>query len=233
MKILIVAATYCEIKPFLSALGQTDDEEFSMKTFLYHQLQVDVLITGVGLMQTAYFMGRSFVNNTYDLALNLGIAGSFNKNISIGEVTNVTEEQIADLGAEDNGNFLDVIELKLLHPDQFPYNSGKLINKIPDWAHEIPNLKRKVKGISVNTVHGNQQSIGKIIQRYQPDLESMEGAAFLYACLIENIPCIQIRAVSNYVENRNKDTWNIPLAIENLNKTAMEIIHHVSGNIQL
>ncbi|WKZ18393.1 MAG: futalosine hydrolase [Candidatus Jettenia sp. CY-1] len=233
MKILIVAATSCEIKPLLSALGQTDGEEFSMKTFQYHQLHLDVLITGVGLMQTAYFMGRRFVNHTYDLALNFGIAGSFNKNISIGEVANVTEEQIADLGAEDNENFLDIIELKLLRPDQFPYNSGKLINKIPDWAQEISNLKVKVKGISVNTVHGNQHSIDKIIQKYQPDLESMEGAAFLYACLIENIPCLQIRAVSNYVENRNKDTWNIPLAIENLNKTAMKIIHHISGSVPL
>lgn len=233
MKILVVAATYFEIKPLLLSLGQTDDEEFSMKTFQYHQLRLDVLITGVGLMQTAYFMGKAFVNTVYDLALNFGIAGSFNKNISIGEVANVTEEQIADLGAEDKEVFLDVIELKLLNPNQFPYNSGKLINKVPDWAQEIPNVRAKVKGISVNTVHGNQYSIDKIIQKYQPDLESMEGAAFLYACLIEHTPCLQIRAVSNYIENRNKDMWNIPLAIENLNKTAIKIIHHISGNVQL
>ncbi|GAB62751.1 MAG: futalosine hydrolase [Candidatus Jettenia sp.] len=233
MKVLIVAATYFEIKPLLLSFGQTDDEEFSMKTFQYHQLSLDVLITGVGLMQTAYFMGKAFVNTTYDLALNFGIAGSFNKNISIGEVVNVTEEQIADLGAEDKEGFLDVIELKLLNPNRFPYNSGKLINKTPDWAQEIPNLRATVKGISVNTVHGNQYSIDKIIQKYQPDLESMEGAAFLYACLIEHIPCLQIRAISNYIENRNKGTWNIPLAIENLNETAMKIIHHISGNVHL
>ena len=81
-----------------------------------------------------------------------------------------------------------------------------------------------VKGISVNKVNGNQQGIDKVVQKYHPDVESMEGAAFLYACLTESVPCLQIRSVSNYVEIWDKDTWNIPLAVENLNKTAMKII---------
>jgi futalosine hydrolase len=55
-------------------------------------------------------------------------------------------------------------------------------------------------------------------------VESMEGAAFMFACEIEDIPYVQIRAISNYVEKRNKEGWNIPLAIENLNRKIMEII---------
>jgi futalosine hydrolase len=45
----------------------------------------------------------------------------------------------------------------------------------------------------------------------------MEGAAFHFVCLREEIPFMQIRVVSNYVEPRNKNSWNIPLAIANLN----------------
>jgi futalosine hydrolase len=54
-----------------------------------------------------------------------------------------------------------------------------------------------------------------------PQIESMEGAAFFYACRQLNVPCLQIRAVSNYVEKRNRDNWHIGLAIKNLNKFAM------------
>lgn len=227
MKILIVAATVHEIKPLLSSLGYTKDELFLMNTFHYHRSGIEVLIAGVGLMHTAYFMGKTLARNKYDLALNLGIAGSFNKNISIGEVINVVEERIADLGVDNNDNFLDLVELQLLPPDQFPYNAGALMNQTPDLIQGIPELRKMVKGISVNKVNSNQQSIDNVVQKYHPDVESMEGAAFLYACLFENIPCLQIRAISNYVEIWDKDKWNIPLAVENLNKTALKIINQI------
>lgn len=224
MKILIVAATVLEIKPLLSSLGYTKDGPFLINTFIYHCSSIDVLITGVGLMHAAYFLGKMLARNKYDHALNFGIAGSFNKNISIGEVVHVVEERIADLGVENKDKFLDLVELQLLHPDQFPYTAGALMNQTPDLIQGIPELRKMVRGISVNKVNGNQQGIDKVVQKYHPDVESMEGAAFLYACLTEGVPCLQIRSISNYVEIWDKDTWNIPLAVENLNKMAMKII---------
>jgi futalosine hydrolase len=65
------------------------------------------------------------------------------------------------------------------------------------------------------------------VKRLNPHVESMEGAAFFYACMIEKIPCAQIRAVSNFIEKRNRDNWNIALAIKNLNETAIEIINNL------
>lgn len=227
MKLLVVAATFPEIKPLLLSIGHSEIKEFCMKTIPYHQLSIDVLITGVGLMHTAYFMGKVLASNTYNLALQFGIAGSFRKEIALGMTVNVVEEVVADLGAEDKENFLDVTELRLLPSDQFPYNTGKLLNKTPDSAYGVSAIK-KVKGISVNKVHGYQYSIDKTISKYQPDIESMEGAAFFYACLMERVPFLQIRAISNYIEDRNKDLWNIPLAIDNLNKVALKIIHHLT-----
>jgi futalosine hydrolase len=52
----------------------------------------------------------------------------------------------------------------------------------------------------------------------------MEGASFLFCCLAENIPCAQIRSISNKVEKRNKDAWNFPLALANLQITVWKII---------
>ena len=227
MKLLVVAATVPEIKPLLLSFGHSEAKEFSMKTVHYHHLNIDIIITGVGLMHTAYFMGKALTNNTYNLALQFGISGSFRKDIVTGMAENVVEEVVADLGAEDKDKFLDATELHLLPPDQFPYTAGKLLNKTPDSAYSVFDLK-KVKGISVNKVHGYQHSIDKIIQKYDPDIESMEGAAFFYACLKERLPCLQIRTISNYIEDRNKDRWNIHLAIENLNKIALKIIHHIT-----
>jgi len=53
----------------------------------------------------------------------------------------------------------------------------------------------------------------------------MEGAAFFYACLLEGITCTQIRTISNKVEKRNKDNWDIPLAVKNLCSTGLQLIN--------
>jgi futalosine hydrolase len=58
----------------------------------------------------------------------------------------------------------------------------------------------------------------------------MEGAAFHYVCLTEKVPFLQLRAVSNYVGERNKKNWNIKLAIENLNKATIEVLHLLQKN---
>ena len=60
--------------------------------------------------------------------------------------------------------------------------------------------------------------------RLNPKIESMEGAAFFYACRKAGVPFIQIRAVSNYVEKRNRDAWQIGLAVKNLNTFALELL---------
>jgi futalosine hydrolase len=96
-------------------------------------------------------------------------------------------------------------------------------------AKKYPVLKnlRQVDAVTVNTVHGNEKSIKSVKRKYNPDIESMEGAAFFYVCMMEKIPCIQLRAVSNYVERRNKNSWNIPLAIRNLNVVAFDLLKSI------
>ena len=66
-------------------------------------------------------------------------------------------------------------------------------------------------------MHGDDQAISQIVHRLNPQVESMEGVACMLACQELGVPCVQIRAISNYVEKRNKANWDIPLAIQNLN----------------
>ena len=75
----------------------------------------------------------------------------------------------------------------------------------------------KVKGSTVNMIHGSKEGISRIRARTNADIESMEGAAFLYSCMLAGIPNAQIRAVSNRVEERDKTRWDVPGAVKNLN----------------
>jgi futalosine hydrolase len=81
-----------------------------------------------------------------------------------------------------------------------------------------------VSGITVNTVHGSERSIAAVVARCAPQVESMEGAAFMCACQMHGLPFAQVRAVSNMVERRNRRAWKLMEAITNLNDVAVAIV---------
>jgi futalosine hydrolase len=140
-------------------------------------------------------------------------------------VVEIREEIFADLGAEDaQGNFLSLSELGLLSPSEYPFQNGLMVN--PRTA--LPGLAT-VRGISVNKVHGFAPSIASTANRFQPQVESMEGAAFFYGCLMSRVPFLAIRSISNRVESRNRENWNIPLAVKNLNAFLKNWLEHLPG----
>ena len=225
MRVLIVFATPFEIAPlqqFLEVNGVREDNNF----YEYENLEIKILITGVGMPLTAYVMGKFLAFHQIDLAINAGVAGAFSRDLEIGEVVNVVAERFGDLGAEEaDGSFIDIHEMDLIPPNKAPFLHGQL--NLP-LSTEIAFLP-KVKGLTVNKVHGSTKSIAAIKKKYKVDVESMEGAAFFMACLMDKVPFLEIRAISNYIEPRNKDAWDLPLAITNLNETLLQII----GNLKL
>lgn len=228
MNILIVSATKFEIQHILSLLKHKKSYYEQLNKYSYDSHNIDVLITGIGMVQTAFWLGKTFsanksrlVDTSYNIALNFGIAGSFDKYLQLGDVVQVTSDCFSELGAENGKNFIKIQDLQIFGNDKI---NNTLINNL-QINNSVINKLKKVTGITVNTIHGEKSSIKKVKQLYAPDVESMEGAAFLYACLTEKVPNAQLRAVSNYVETLNKNKWQTKLAIENLNKIAIEILN--------
>ena len=203
----MVAATGFEIKNILKHFDLALPNHLETPTF-------DVLITGVGMTATAFALGRTLQPEKYNQVLNLGIAGSFNTSFSPGTLVQVSTETFAELGAEDRDQFLPI--------EALGFGESRL-TAIPTQQPLSPPLPL-AKGITVNKVHGHQPSIEAVKSRLAPDVESMEGAAVLYSCNQLNIPCIQVRAISNFVEPRNRENWKIELAIENLNDWAIRFL---------
>ncbi len=226
MNILIVSATYLEIEPLLLQFNFEKEINQKLKRYTYNNHEIDVLIPGVGMTCTAYWMGKTLNSKLYDVALNLGLAGSFDDDINIGETVNIASDRISELGAEDGESFLSLIDMDLIKDEDYILSHGEMKNNIQIESDVIKSLK-PVSGITVNTTHGDDNSIEKAKELFNPKVESMEGAAFFYACLFEAITCSQIRTISNKVEKRNKDNWDIPLAVNNLCKTGLEIINNL------
>jgi futalosine hydrolase len=226
MRILIVTATELEIAPFVRDLRFTSDGGSRTETYAYAGHDVDVLTTGVGMVAMAAWCSRVLARGQYDLALNFGLCGSFDRAIAPDRVVHVVSDGFAELGAEDGEAFITIQELNLVGRDEFPFTGGQLANLRPP-ANEILSGLPAVRGITVNTVHGSERSIAAVLDRFQPQVESMEGAAFMYACLIHGLVFAQVRAVSNIVERRNRGAWTIATAVQVLAQTARSILDHI------
>jgi len=218
-KLLIVAATKAEIQPILNHydIVVNDNEVFSCGS---NDTNVSVLLTGVGMVNTAFNLGK-YLNDSFTHVINAGICGAFKKDLKTGEVVNVVSDTLSEMGAENDKDFIELKDLNLGTTNNF---QNKLVTKY----QSLEDIK-KVKGITVNTVHGNDNSIQKIISRFDPDVESMEGAAFFSACGCFGGNYFQIRAVSNFVEKRDKSKWNMPLAIKNVNEFVIKLIEDINN----
>lgn len=221
MQIIIASATEKEILPLLMHLDN-EWEKFQFINYSKKGTQVYPLVTGIGCMNTAFALSRFSKLKQIDLILHLGIGGSYSRSYQIGEVVEIVSEQWGDLGAENaDGTFIDAFELGLIDPDQFPFQHGKIQKSTTSPRTDLP----KLRGLSVNRCSGTEYRISQLKQKYPAEMESMEGMGLFYACRQLDIPFISIRSVSNYVEARNKELWDIKKAISHLNNFAIDYVN--------
>ncbi|MDF1698179.1 MAG: futalosine hydrolase [Saprospiraceae bacterium] len=221
MNILIVSATSFEIAPLLQHL-EKEGEKLSFFDYKLNGNVIYPLVTGVGALNTAFGLSRYKDIEKTDVAINVGLAGAYYPSLSLGDVVEVTVDRFADIGVEErDGSFTDAFDLKLIDENQYPYESGWIKSNKPKFETEL----KKVTGLTVNKVHGTEESIEKITKKYASDVESMEGAGFLFATRMMDVHAHQFRAISNYVEPRNKENWQIERAIDNLNEHLIHLLN--------
>ena len=213
MRILLVSATEAEIAPFAAML-----EKFNPVA----PYSVEIRVTGVGIPAAVLKLTKQLSGSPYDLILNVGVAGTIDSKIDVASLVWVTQDEFYDWGAEDRADFVSIFNLGLLHQDDFPFNSGKLMaSKLPAFAQE--NSIPTVNGITVMRVHGHADSIEVLHERCEhAQVESMEGAAVFYTAAHFQTPCVQLRAISNRVEPRNRAAWKLGDAIELLNNQLVQ-----------
>ena len=210
--ILVVAATAKEINPFiqLSRTGNINN--------------ADILVSGIGLTASTYHLAKQLALKNYDLVIQAGVAGCFDLSIPLGAVVAVKQDTIADQSVVELERLKTLFDLNLVPQDQYPYKKGWLIN--PNKEVLKKNKLKIVKGISVNQISTSKQMIKFYRDVFDPVTESMEGAALHYVCLMENVPFVQIRSISNYIGERNKKKWDMMDSIANLNDTLIKTINN-------
>ena len=224
MRVLVVAATAAEVGPFVAGLTRVVD--------------AGPRVTRYQCARPRYRRADQRRRNGGDRVVVFATAGRRNgstwrstsasaaaseRRFEPGTVVHVVSDRLAELGAEDGDRFLTIQQMGLLRDDEFPFTGGRLVNDSPPPIASLASLRRG------RWHHGQYRprkraSIARVTERFDPDVESMEGAAFMYSCLIHGVPFAQVRAVSNIVERRNRSAWKLDEAIAALGAAGLRIL---------
>ena len=182
--------------------------------------QVEFLISGVGAYATQYSLHEYCVRHEPEGIVCAGIAGSFSEQYEIGQALSVHRDCFADVGVQNETDFQSMFDMNLANPNRAPFINSWLPIECALLHHSLPH----VSAITVNSITASaaQRELWK--KKYNPAVETMEGAAVHYVALQQNIPCLHLRAISNMAGERDKAKWNTALALQNLHKELGKIL---------
>lgn len=199
MKVLITAATAMELELVKNKIIQAD------------AIEITYCVTGVGAIATVFHLSEILHKEKFDLVVQVGIAGSFDKQLELGAAVAVEKELLYEMGVFENNQYNNIFEMGLIDGNTKPFTNSALINQHARLL-ELTGLKKTI-AITNNEISTSVTKIKLYREKYGAEIESMEGAAFHYVALMKSISFIQLRGISNYVGDRDKNNWKIKEAI--------------------
>lgn len=196
------------------------------------------LASGVGKTNAAH--AAAFMLERYfpALIINFGVGGAYPASgLKIGDIAVAEQEIYGDEGVILREGFSDMTMTGI---PVFKKGNKKYFNEFPldrdsvkkaVYASKIVTHRAsRITGlrsgtfVTVSACSGTLKRALELEKRYQAICENMEGAAIAHICAMHGIPMIEIRGISNIVEDRDRKKWDIKLASENCQHAVLEIL---------
>lgn len=178
-------------------------------------------ITGAGIPFVMLNLQRAIHSLQPNYLIHFGIAGIKQSHGSIGDVVELVRDQFGDIGIfERDEQYKSMFDIGLWDENVFPFENQLLVNKSPLDKVGIP----KMDGITVNSIPGSQSQLDEMVGRGHFQVESMEGAAVFLTSLQYSIPFCALRGISNYLEPRDRTTWNLEKSLLRLSDIICDLL---------
>jgi futalosine hydrolase len=183
----------------------------------------NLLVTGIGAVNAAHALAQRFATGPKpSVVIQTGIAGAFvQANVAVGSVLLADTEIYGDLGVLTPAGWrpLEEIGIPLVAAtavrearfNYFPLDAA-LVQRASTIAGAA--IARTGKFLTVSEVTGVRAKADELYTRFGALCESMEGAAAAHVCTLHDVPFLEVRGVSNLVEDRDRSTWRIAEAAD-------------------
>ena len=208
----------------------------AIEAVLLQSSRVSVLLTGIGAVNTAYALTHYLATQPRpSLVIQSGIAGAYvPAGVPVGAVVLADTEIYGDLGvltpagwrpAEEIG--IPLVEARGSHPPRFNY-----FPLDPDLVARAArvcgsSVARTGPFLTLSQVTGVRTLGDALHERFGALCESMEGAAAAHVCALHDVPFLEVRGISNLIEDRNRASWRIKEAAEAAQTVALCLAENI------
>jgi len=214
---LLVTATELEMAPLRARLASCAGVEF--------------LVAGVGMLETAVHLGQFLARRPGEVAavVNLGVAGAFvGTGAALLDLCLAEREVLGDFGICANGTITSFSGDTMATDTVFPLDDSLRARAEAGLVAHGFGVRRGTF-VTVNCVSGTERRGAMLRDRHQALCENMEGAAVTRLCRLHAIPALELRAVSNLVEDRDPSRWRLAEAVDLCAEAAGVLIPHLTG----
>jgi futalosine hydrolase len=236
--IIIIAAVPQEVLLLEKALehsGRVTSGGFEYTEGTIGNLRVVVCAGGVGKVNAAATAAIMIDRYQPQLVINTGCAGAYiGSGLVVGNLVVASEEVLADDGVEIADGWKGRRYMNLPSVAQGGLICYNLLPLSPHASEKAMQLAGYYgvfltlgRFATVSTCSGSRQHGDMLSDRWNAVVENMEGAAVAQVCLRCGIDCLEIRGISNMVEERDLKKWDIPQAVEAAQRFVLKYLEEI------
>ena len=232
--LLILTATAYEQQRLRDSLQQVTKQRIGYRVWVRGMIGIRPVVlieTGIGAVNTAQALTVALQEISPEFVLQIGIGGAYlSGGLDKGDLALATEENYGDLGVITHTGWspADEIGIPVLSTDRDYYNTYPLDPALVARAQHILEQSGEcaIQGpfVTVQQCTGREDIGNELAARFNAICENMEGAAAAHISTLYAVPFLELRAISNLVEDRNKDAWDIPRAVQNAQIAARKFV---------
>jgi futalosine hydrolase len=208
-----------------------------------------LVLTGIGPVNTAHALTRAVEGGRPAAVLQFGIGGAYvPAGLPVGSLAVASEEIYGDLGVLTPAGWqpADLIGIPVVpgagpgegpRYNRFPLDAGLVRRALAllqgpegrgaagagDGAGEV----RAGPFLTLSQVTGVRAVGDELYRRSGALCESMEGAAAAHVCALYRLPFLEVRGISNLVEDRDRERWQIAPAV----RVAQEAVRRLAPGL--
>ena len=236
----LISATEKESRAILKTLRRIKGKSLALPVYQGKIGKTNIIhiISGIGKANAAYAATLLIEKFSPSAVINFGIGGAYpSANLRTGDIAIADKEIYGDEGLwlKDGFHKADEIGIPLLKKggkkyfNEFPLDKSLVkkmfkLSKLLTFNSQLLTNIESGAFVTVSTVTGTGRRAREIEKRFNAICENMEGAAVAHVCAMYGIPMLEIRGISNIVEDRDRSKWDIKTAAENCQKIILALI---------
>lgn len=229
-EILVLSATAFEQLALREAMTERVQRNVAEREWVSGKIgaqPVTLVATGIGAVNTAHALTCYLQGQRPQRVVQIGVGGAYPASgAKVGCLALASVEHYGDLGVRtpDGWQGGELIGIPVLEKGRAYYNCFPTDEQWVQRASAALPQAHVGPFVTVQECSGTDELGVERGRRFGALCENMEGAAAAHVCALYGVPFAELRAMSNMVQRRAPEQWDLPLAAARAQAAARQLL---------